>query len=109
MKNTKIGWLLMPEKWIALDKQFHGSWGIWITLAVFFVSLRLVETDYSVETDIARALISCLITFVVGLGIEFYQKATKKGEWDVKDAVIMPVAGAVAVTIIIIIRTFTIG
>ena len=107
MKN--LGWMLLPKSWLALDKQQHGVLAYFIQTVTFFLLVKFLvgSGNTNLLLEIIFVLGGVVISFIVGYLIELYQKKTGKGQYDIKDAKIMPIAALAIGIFWIILRQLT--
>lgn len=97
---TSMGWLFLPESFVALDKQQHGMAAIIITIFTFFPSIGIINLG-----ALYAALLSVVINAVIAWGYEYAQKYEWfgiKGDFDPKDAIIMMAVNLILVQLFVI-------
>jgi hypothetical protein len=69
---------------LSFSYQKHACPAFWLTPVFFFLSKNFIDVNHYVT-----GIIVTLFAYAVGWGIEFYQRFTKKGEFDPWDAHVM--------------------
>lgn len=80
--GTGIGWMLLPAKWMALDKQMHGSWQ-----AFLFVIAAIVASPRLGINPFVCLFFAIIAGGIASYGYELAQRLQGKGTYDSKDIV----------------------
>lgn len=91
------GYILLPLTWIEHDKQKHALFGIWVSGVAFMISNELLKSTFF------SVIFGLLISLIIGILIEWYQKKFGKRTYDKNDILATFLGGVFSVTILLII------
>lgn len=93
----KLGYILLPLTWIEHDKQKHALLGIWVAGVVFMISHALLGSNFF------SSLAGLASSLIIGIAIEYYQRAFGKGTFDKADILATFLGGVFAVVLLLLI------